>query len=289
MCMRWTRCPSRADANRTANARPSATDRNDLRARRLVEWRVLPVAVPVGRHETGCRHARLQFGVRDETQPARIRQQRIVAAEAVVRVERHDRAVDRPRRVMEIDDAEFVRLDAACRLRGCPCSPRFGARVAGIEQEAAAVVEHASHAAQCRVDVVVGQQALERVPGHHHSIERRTGRQAVERAREPAYGVGTRLASRVIDHRRRGIDRDDVMPGRREPPRERAGAATEIEDASPGGADRGGVEREVPIARVEQVVHRDEARVGVEQVRVGARHAAACVSAAARLPAARAR
>lgn len=161
--------------------------------------------------------------------------------------------------------------------------------VAGVEQEAAADGEHTSHAAQCRVDVVVGQQALERVPGHHDRIERRTGRQAVERAREPAYGVGTRPASRVIDHRRRGIDRDDVMPGRREPPREHAGATAEIEDASPGGADRGGVEREIPIAGVEQVVHRDEARVGVEQVRVGARHAAACVSAAARLPAARAR
>lgn len=242
---------------------------------------------------TRCRWRADAVGLCDEAQPARVRQHRVVAAEAVVRVERDDRAVHGAHRMMQVDDARFARFDAACRMCRRPCTPRRDARIAGLEQEATAVGEHAPRAAQRRIDFRVGQQALERMPGHHDRIERRrVGRQAVEPARKPVDRVGARLASGVFDHRRRGIDRRDVVPGCREPARERAGAAAEVEDASTCGADHGRVEREIPIARVEQVVDRDEARVGVERFaggRGGGRHAAARVSAAARPRAARAR
>jgi hypothetical protein len=58
----------------------------------------------------------------------------------------------------------------------------------------------------------------------------------------------------MLDHRGGRIDRDDVVPGRSEPACEPAGAAAEIEDALLNGADARCVEREVVIARVEQVV-----------------------------------
>jgi hypothetical protein len=115
---------------------------------------------------------------------------------------------------------------------------------------------------QERDHVGVGQEDLERVPGHQHELEAPAELNRARVASVPRDGWVA--AASLGEHRVRGIDADEeaAVPLRPRPPQQQSGAAAEVEH---GACLLDQVEVVVVAAapRVERVVQRGQPLVGV--------------------------
>ncbi len=123
--------------------------------------------------------------------------------------------------------------------------------------------DHVEHAGP----LGVGDEDLRHVARHDREIEPERG-DAGRVAVDPAHQLGAVLAPSHVERRRRRIDPDDLEPELREPARERAGAAPEVEHRRRSQLlDDRGVDVEVAPVVVHDVVQGGQPRVGEDRIR----------------------
>jgi hypothetical protein len=110
--------------------------------------------------------------------------------------------------------------------------------------------------------VGVVDDRLRGVSGERHNVNAQLGRHRRRVPVDPTHAIGPRLSPRDIEHCARRIDSGDIASGAGEHDGERAGAATEVEDAGRAQLrDDRQVEVEVAAVRVEQVVDAGDPRI----------------------------
>jgi hypothetical protein len=167
----------------------------------------------------------------------------------------------------EADTSHFGALKGLLFRPLLPCAQR---RIARLEHEPSAGTQRASYSRQRREPLIVGEEDLSDVGGHHHQVDREIRNLPTEVSRvaaDPLDPVSTLLSPRHVERRRRGIKTDDVGATLGEHTREGPGAAADVKHcAGTELINHCDVVIEVGTIRVECVVDRGEPEVVEDRV-----------------------
>ena len=224
----------------------------------------VPVAVDAADREAGGAQRRAQFVLAAEAQRAPVFQM-FSGRPAIVAGQRHH-AVGDLGDLVPGGERTVGRAQLRARILRRPLEPRRSERVAALEHEQAARTQRGPQVVEGRGPFGVGHEHLRHVPGHDREIGLPV-RQVGGGALDPLDEVTALPRACDVEHRPRGVDADRLMALTGEPDGEQTGAASEIDDgrARMPGTDAE-IERRVRAERVEVVVQRGEAGVGVAGV-----------------------